>query len=63
MNSFAVGLVAFACMFGGALTGVLLHLYIPQHHQSADTQRIVNLAAGIIGAMAAGAWPPDRFCK
>ena len=53
MNSFAVGLVAFACMFGGALTGMLLHVCIPQHHQSADTQRIVNLAAGIIGTMAA----------
>ena len=53
MNSFGVGVVAFACMFGGALMGMLLHLYIPQHHQSADTQRIVNLAAGIIGTMAA----------
>jgi hypothetical protein len=53
MSSFGVSLVAFACMFGGALIGMLLHLYIPQHHQSADTQRIVNLAAGIIGTMAA----------
>jgi hypothetical protein len=53
MSSLAVGLVAFACMFGGALIGMLLHVYIPQHHQSADTQRIVNLAAGIVGTMAA----------
>jgi hypothetical protein len=53
MSSSAVGLVAFACMFGGALIGMLLHLYIPPHHQSADTQRIVNLAAGIVGTMAA----------
>jgi len=53
MSSFGVGLVAFACMFGAALIGMLLHVYIPQHHQSADTQRIVNLAAGIIGTMAA----------
>jgi len=53
MSSFGISLVAFACMFGGALVGMLLHLYIPQHHQSADTQRIVNLAAGIIGTMAA----------
>jgi predicted membrane protein len=52
MSSFEVGLVAFACMFGGALMGMLVHLYIPQHHQCADTQRIVNLAAGII----AGPW-------
>jgi hypothetical protein len=53
MSSLAVGVVAFACMFGGALIGMLLHVYIPQHHQSADTQRIVNLAAGITGTMAA----------
>ena len=53
MNSFGVSIVAFACMFAGALLGMLLHLYIPLHHQSADTQRIVHLAAGIIGTMAA----------
>ena len=40
-------------MFGGALLGMLLHVYLPQHHQSADTQRIVNLGAGIVGTMAA----------
>jgi hypothetical protein len=33
--------------------GMLLRVYIPEDHQSAGTQRIVNLGAGIIGTMAA----------
>jgi len=53
MSSFGVGLVAFACIFGSALMGMLLRTYLPQSHQSADTQRIVNLGAGVIGTMAA----------
>ena len=53
MTAVWVSLVAFACMFGGSLIGMVLHAYLPQNHQSADTQRIVNLGAGIIGTMAA----------
>ena len=53
MSSFGVGLVAFGCIFGSASMGMLLRVYVPEDHQSADTQRIVNLGAGIIGTMAA----------
>jgi hypothetical protein len=53
MSSFGVGLVAFACIFGSALMGMLLRVYLPANHQSPETQRIVNLAAGITGTMAA----------
>ena len=53
MGSFGVGVVAFACIFGSALTGMLLRVYLPANHQSAETQRVVTLAAGITGTMAA----------
>jgi hypothetical protein len=53
MTAVWVSFVAFACMFGGSLMGMVLRAYLPQNHQSADTQRIVNLGAGIIGTMAA----------
>jgi len=53
MSAFWVSLIAFVCLFGGALLGMLLNAYLPPNHQSADTQRIVNLGAGIIGTMAA----------
>jgi Protein of unknown function (DUF4239) len=53
MNSIAVSLIVFACVFGGAMLGLFLRAHLPEHHQSADSQRIVNLGAGIIGTMAA----------
>ncbi len=53
MNSVGVGLIAFACIFGGALLGIFLRAHLPEHHLSEDSQRIVNLGAGIIGTMAA----------
>lgn len=53
MGSFEVGLIAFACLFGSAMVGMFLRSRLPEHHQSAETQRIVSLGAGIIGTMAA----------
>ena len=53
MVSFEVGLIAFVCLFGSAMFGMFLRSRLPEHHQSADTQRIVSLVAGIIGTMAA----------
>ena len=53
MSSVWVGLIAFACLFGAAVLGTFIRSWLPEHHQSADSQRIVNLGAGIIGTMAA----------
>jgi hypothetical protein len=53
MSALAISLIVFLCVFGGAMLGMLLRRYLPEHHQSADSQRIVNLGAGIIGTMAA----------
>jgi hypothetical protein len=53
MSALAISLIVFVCVFGGAMLGMFLRGYLPEHHQSADSQRIVNLGAGIIGTMAA----------
>jgi hypothetical protein len=53
MSSVWVGLIAFACLFGSAVLGTFIRSWLPEHHQSADSQRIVSLGAGIIGTMAA----------
>ena len=53
MNSIEISLIVFSCIFGGAILGMFLRAHLPEHHQSGDSQRIVNLGAGIIGTMAA----------
>jgi len=53
MNSTTVSLIVFACVFGGALLGILLHAVLPQHHLAADSKDIVKLGVGLVGTMAA----------
>lgn len=53
MNPATVSLIVFACVFGGALLGVLLHAALPQHHLSADSRDVVKLGTGLVGTMAA----------
>lgn len=53
MNSVTVSLTIFACVFGGALLGLLLHAILPEHHLSKETQDIVKLGMGLVGTMSA----------
>src|SRR5579871_2403821 len=53
MSPLAISLIVFACVFGGAMLGMVLRSRLPEHHQSPESQRVVNLGAGIIGTMAA----------
>jgi hypothetical protein len=53
MSPIATSMIVFACVFGGALFGMLLHSVLLQNHLSAETKSIVNLGTGIIGTMAA----------
>jgi Protein of unknown function (DUF4239) len=53
MSSITVSLIVFACVFGGALLGILLHASLPQHHLAADSKDIVKLGMGLVGTMAA----------
>src|SRR5215475_8428819 len=53
MSSIATSLIVFACVFGGALLGILLRAVLPQNHLSAESKDIVKLGMGLVGTMAA----------
>ncbi len=53
MSSITIGLIVFACVFGGAMFGILLHAVLPQHHLASETKDIVKMGMGLVGTMAA----------
>jgi hypothetical protein len=53
MNSIAIRLVVFACVFGAALFGLFLRSILPEQHLSADSKDAVRLGMGMIATMAA----------
>ncbi|MBA4391689.1 MAG: hypothetical protein C0399_12250 [Syntrophus sp. (in: bacteria)] len=53
MESLIISLIAFVCIFGGALLGMLLGNLLPEHHVSDDSKDVVKLGAGIIATLAA----------
>jgi hypothetical protein len=46
MSSTTISLIALACIFAGALIGILLHTILPEHHLSSDSKDIVKLGVG-----------------
>ncbi len=53
MSSLTISLIAFLCMFCGALLGALLRRRLPGHHLTADSRDVVKLGAGLIATQAA----------
>ncbi|MCK7471409.1 MAG: hypothetical protein MZU95_12050 [Desulfomicrobium escambiense] len=53
MSSLTLFLVAFACMFGGLLLGMVLNALLPDHHLSDDSKDMVKLAIGVIATLSA----------
>ena len=53
MSSIAISSIAFACVFGGALFGMLLSAALPQHHLSAESKDVVKLGSGLVATMGA----------
>ena len=53
MSSISTSAIAFACVFGGALLGMLLRSLLPEHHLDSDSRSIVNLGMALIGTMTA----------
>ena len=53
MSSITISFIVFACVFGGALLGILLRAVLPQNHLSAESKDIVKLGMGLVGTMAA----------
>lgn len=48
-----VAVIVFACVFGGALLGMFLRVFIPEHHLGEDTKDVIKLGMGLIATMAA----------
>jgi hypothetical protein len=53
MSSIAISFIVFACVFGGALVGMLLRTSLPQHHLIPDSKEIVKVGMGLVTTMAA----------
>ena len=52
MRPLGVGILAFACFFGGAFLGMYLRNRLPGHHLGDDSRLLLQLGLGIIGTMA-----------
>ena len=53
MSALVISLIAFACIFGGALLGMYVRNVLPEHHLREDVKDIVRLSTGLIGTIAA----------
>ena len=53
MGPMSIACIVLACVFGGALLGVVLRPILPAHHLSADSKDVIKLAMGLTATMAA----------
>lgn len=53
MSPLAVALIAFGCIFCGALLGLCIRSYLPIHHLNDDARDVVKLGTGLIATLAA----------
>src|SRR5258705_1715323 len=53
MKSIEIAVIVFACVFGGAVIGTLLHGTLPQHHRDGDSKDVIKLVMGLIATIAA----------
>lgn len=53
MKPIAISGIVFACVFGGALAGLLLQRLLPAHHRSKESQDVVKLGMAMVSSMAA----------
>jgi hypothetical protein len=49
----AISWIVFACVFGGALLGILLHGFLPEHYLDTDSRNVVNLGMALIATLSA----------
>ena len=53
MNPTIVGMIVFACTFGGALLGMWSRTALPEHHFDAESRGTAKAGIGLIATMAA----------
>ncbi len=52
-TSLTISVIAFACIFGGTLLGMLFRTRLPDHHVSSDAKDAVKLGIGTIATLSA----------
>ena len=53
MGPISIAWTVLACVFGGAILGVVLRLILPERHLSSDSKDVIKLAMGLTATMAA----------
>ena len=53
MSALVVSLIAFGCIFGGMLLGMVLRAVLPDHHLSAESKDALKLGIGMIATLSA----------
>jgi hypothetical protein len=53
MSPFAIGGIAFLCVFGAAFAGMIMRSRLPDHHLGPDSRDAIKLATAVIGTLAA----------
>jgi hypothetical protein len=53
MTPMTIGWIVFACIFGGALIGMVLRSRLPEHHLDSESRDLVKVGMGLIATMSA----------
>jgi hypothetical protein len=53
MSTIATSLIVLACVFGGAVFGILCRGILPERHLSADSKEVVKAGMGLVATMSA----------
>lgn len=53
MSSVTVSVVVFACVFGGAVAGLIATSFLPARHTSPETKEVVRLGMGLVATTVA----------
>jgi len=53
MSPTSIAWIVLACVFGGAVLGVVLRRVLPEHHLNSDSKDVIKLAMGLTATMAA----------
>jgi hypothetical protein len=53
MSALIISLIAFGCIVGGILLGMLLQRVLPKHHLSDESMNVVKLGTGMLATLAA----------
>jgi hypothetical protein len=53
MTTLTISGIVFACIFGGAILGMILRAVLPEKHLNAESKDLVKLGMGLVGTMTA----------